>query len=450
MKRLALLAVLVSSAASLAANGLWTKSRGIVRFVVEGPLDDVSGETRSISSSINFSPDDVAKLNGGAAVDLGSVRTGIDQRDRDMREEFLQTVRFPRAILIIDALEKPSAPSLAAGASITGEAKGSFEVHGVRRAVRVPVTLKLDSEGKLRVNGRFNVPFADFAISRPQRLFLKLGDTASVYFEMGYERVPEKQVSEVEPQVVIAPTVTEVQAAVAPPKPKAPRKPKPALVFTYLFKGDDDKAKGEKLFHAPTVGGEGNKMTCFHCHAKTNERDGLALKGDGHIRPANTLYDSAQRPKFWGGFAPTVGKASAICQKQYMLGDGLSDEQDAQLTAFLTAISPNAAPELDFRTTYRSMESLLSDPTGGDAAKGKKKADTYCMTCHLDGRVGPVWAPGLYEPDWVVRRVRRLDGHKNKQMPNFTFTRLPDEDLRDIVTYLTNPTSAAPIFERKK
>ena len=65
---------------------------------------------------------------------------------------------------------------------------------------------------------------------------------------------------------------------------------------------------------------------------------------------------------------------------------------------------------LDYTTTYRSMETLLRDPTGGDAAKGKKLADKFCMTCHLDGRVGPVWAPGLYEPDWVVRRVRLAQG----------------------------------------
>ena len=95
------------------------------------------------------------------------------------------------------------------------------------------------------------------------------------------------------------------------------------------------------------------------------------------------------------------------------------------------------------------METLLTDPTGGDAAKGKKLADKYCMTCHLDGRVGPVWAPGLYEPDWVVRRVRRLEGHANQQMPAFTHGAAARRDLRDIVTYLTSPQSAPPMFNRK-
>jgi hypothetical protein len=59
-------------------------------------------------------------------------------------------------------------------------------------------------------------------------------------------------------------------------------------------------------------------------------------------------------------------------------------------------------------------------------------------------------APGLYEPDWVVRRVRRLEGHQNKQMPPWTITRLPDSDLRDIVTYLTSNPKEPAVFNRKK
>ena len=451
------LAVLSLSSVALAADPQWVKTRGLVRFMVEGPLDDVVGETRQSSGVLTFAPETWSKGSGAIAVDLNSLRTGIDQRDRDMRVEFLETSRFPRAVLFIDSIEKPSAPALAAGGQATGEVVGSFELHGIRRSVRFPLTAKMDAEGRVRVSGKFEVPFADYSVQRPQRLFLKLGDTATVSFDMGFEKREEKPAATatapapvVAPVVVVAPTVTQVQPATKPPRPPAKRKPKPALAVTFLFKGDEAKAKGERLFHDPAVGGEGNKMTCFHCHAKSDERNGLVLKGDAHIRVAHTLYNSGQRPKFWGGFATTVGAASTICQKQFMLGDGLSKEQAELLTAFVDAISPDSAPELDYRTNYRSQEALLRDPTGGDAAKGKKVADTYCMTCHLDGRVGPVWAPGLYEPDWVVRRVRRLEGHANKQMPPWTIERLPDTDLRDIVTYLTSPASAAPVFDRKK
>ena len=443
------LSMLVVSGAAFAADPQWVKTRGVVRFMVEGPLDDVVGETRQSSGVLTFSPESWSKGTGVIAVELGSLRTGIDQRDKDMRVEFLEVSRFPRAVLTIDSIVAPSGAALTAGGSVTGEVVGSFELHGVRRAVKVPLTVKMENDGHVRVSGKFEVPFSDYNVQRPQRLFLKLGDVAQVTFDMGFEKREEKPNAPVA-VVVVAPTVAQVQPAAAKPtKPKPPSKPKPALIFTYQFKGDDPKALGEKLFHSPATGGEGNKMTCFHCHAKSDERSGILLK-DGHVRAANTLYNAGQRPKFWGGFAPTAGKAANICQKQFMLGSGLTQAQEDQLQAFVDAISPDSAPVLDYTTTYRSMETLLRDPTGGDAAKGKKLADQFCMTCHLDGRVGPVWAPGLYEPDWVVRRVRRLEGHQNKQMPNWTIARLPDSDLRDIVTYLTSPASAAPVFDRKK
>lgn len=460
MNRFITLCVLVSAGLSSAQPAVFTvapKPRGLIRFTIEGPLDDVVGETRSVSGSFTVDPKAWGGLKGVFAVDLATLRTGIDQRDEDMRVEFLETKRFPYAILTIDTVTQASPAALTAGATGSAQASGSFEVHGVRRAVTLPIKLRMESESRLVASGSFSVPFADFNISRPQRLFLKLGDTADVSFEIAFVPKPPPPDPKVAastppaPEVKVPePTVAQVLPPAPKPKPKPKRKPTPTLVYTFLFKGDEPKARGERLFHAPETGGPGNKMTCFHCHAKSDERSGVLLK-DNHVRAANTLYNSGQRPKFWNGFASTAGAASSICQKQFMKGSGLEDSQEKDLQAFIDAISPDPAPPLDYAANnYRSMETLLRDPTSGNAEKGKKLADTYCMTCHLDGRVGPVWAPGLYEPDWVVRRVRRLEGHQNKQMPPWTITRLPDSDLRDIVTYLTSNPSAPAVFNRKK
>ena len=428
----------------------WVKSRGNVKFKVEGPFDDVIGETKQIAGTLKFDP---AAWNAGTgifAVDLKSIRTGIDQRDQDMRVEFFETLRFPLAVLTIDKLDQGSASELTAGSSVKGRVAGTFELHGVRRAISFPLELSLSSDGALKASGSFEVPFADYNVQRPQRLFLKLGDSATVTFEVVMNQKQEPVVAQAEqPKLELATTVAQVLPAAQKPKPKPPRKPKPALIFSYQFKSGDAKSRGEKLFHSAEAGGAGNRMTCFHCHAKSDEREGLLLK-DGHVRAASTIFDSGQRPQFFNGFATDPGKAANICQKQFMLGSGLTKEQEEDLIAFVDAVSPDSAPEIDYRTNYRSMEASLRDPMGGDIAKGKKLADRYCMTCHLDGRVGPVWAPGLYDPEWIVRRVRRLEGHHNRQMPNFTIQRLPDTDLRDIVTYLTSPASAPPIFNRKK
>ncbi len=462
MTRLLAAVVGLASFATFAQPAVWTvapKPRGFVRFTIEGPLDDVNGETRAMSG--NFTVDSKAWAGGKGvfAVDLSTLKTGIDQRDEDMREEFLETKRFPYAILAIDSITQAAPAALAVGATANAVATGSFEVHGVRRAVSMPLKVKLDSDARLVASGSFSVPFADYNISRPKRLFLKLGDTAEVTFEVAF--VPKQAPKPADPKVaattpppvevkVPEPTVAQVLPPAPKAKPKPPRKPKATLVYTFLFKGDEPKARGERLFHAPETGGPGNKMTCFHCHAKSDERTGLLLK-DNHIRAANTLYNAGQRPQFWGGFTKSSGAAATICQKQFMKGAGLEASQESDVQAFIDAISPDSAPPLDYvANNYRSMETLLRDPTAGDAAKGKALADKYCMTCHLDGRVGPVWAPGLYEPDWVVRRVRRLEGHQNKQMPPWTITRLPDSDLRDIVTYLTSNPKEPAVFNRKK
>jgi hypothetical protein len=95
------------------------------------------------------------------------------------------------------------------------------------------------------------------------------------------------------------------------PKPLPKKKPQKALEVKYVFTGGDAKSRGEKLFHSEKLGGEGNKLTCFHCHTKGEDKD---VK-DGHVRSGRTVANSAGRKVFWNGFANDVADASAICQK---------------------------------------------------------------------------------------------------------------------------------------
>jgi polyisoprenoid-binding protein YceI len=466
-----MVAVLLSAAAANASAApevyqVASGAHGKVRFKVEGPLDDVQGETRAVSGRLELDP--ASWASGGKAavqVPLESLRTGIDQRDADMREQFLQTDRYPRALLLVDKIERPSAASLAPGGTVEGEAFGSFELHGVRRAVRLPVKLQMERDGRIWVSGSFEAPFADYGIQRPSRLLLKLGDTAEISFDVLFQAAGgggggEKAGSAAEaasaPAPAPAPAPTPSIAEVLPSSPKAraraPRKPKPFLSFTYLFPKEQGTAigRGEALFHSTEAGGAGNKLTCYHCHAKTDERAGLR-QADGFIRAGHTLRNAGQRGRYWNGFAQDVGAAATICAKMFLKRpEGLSPEQEKDMAAFVEAISPDPAPELDYRALYRTYDSPIRDPAGGDPVRGKQLADQFCMTCHLDARVGPLLQVGLYEPEWVVRRVRHLEGHQNKLMPTFVMTRLPDSDLRDIVTWLTSPRSAEPIFKRQR
>src|SRR3954466_1437974 len=119
MKTRLLLALLACSASASAETfSVAARPHGSVKFKVEGPLDDVLGETRQVNGNLEFDPANWSAGKGWVAVDLATIKTGIAARDEDMRNEFLQTARFPFALLSIDKLERPSAPKLEPGQSV--------------------------------------------------------------------------------------------------------------------------------------------------------------------------------------------------------------------------------------------------------------------------------------------------------------------------------------------
>jgi hypothetical protein len=62
--------------------------RNIVKFESEAPLETIIGITNRIGVRLSLNPDDITKnVKGKAIVDLGSLKTGIDLRDRDMKGE---------------------------------------------------------------------------------------------------------------------------------------------------------------------------------------------------------------------------------------------------------------------------------------------------------------------------------------------------------------------------
>ena len=65
------------------------------------------------------------------------------------------------------------------------EIEGEFELHGVHRRLRLPVTVSLDEEAgraRLKIECHFQVSLADYKIARPQFLVMKLSDLQEISF----------------------------------------------------------------------------------------------------------------------------------------------------------------------------------------------------------------------------------------------------------------------------
>ena len=432
----------------------WTlqKPSARARFTVEAPLDAIHGASSGLSGSLSFSEEAWASGTGRIRIDLSSFTTGLSLRDEDLRDQFFQVDRFPEATLIVTGIQRVSADALTVDTDAQADAVGTLSLHGQTKMVKVPITVRLVESGGQRdllVRGTFDVALTDYSITRPARLFLKLGTVAQVTFEGTFRAPAPASVSR---------AVASAVPASPPPAPFTPlslavvvaRAPKtsPAKAPTWEFSLTSPEGRGERLYRDPAVGGPLNVNTCWSCHNVRDERTGL-IDAAGHVKSNSTLWDSAQRPILWRGFVDTLEQAINICLRKFMLrpGGGAQD-QLADLAAYLRRISPDAQPPLDYAGLVYGRKTAIDRPTGGSAERGALLTERFCNYCHSDGALRPPLTVGLYDADYLVKRVRWIPGHDARQMPPMPMDRLRDTELRDIVTYLVGD-DATRIFQRK-
>jgi mono/diheme cytochrome c family protein/polyisoprenoid-binding protein YceI len=458
--RLRLLALsLVLCASASAEPRVWTlqKPTGRARFTVEAPLDAIHGASGGMSGTLTFAEESWASGAGRIRIELTGFTTGLSLRDEDLRDQFFQVDRYPEATLILSGIERVTVAALTLDTDAQADAVGTLSLHGQTRAVRIPITVRLtESNGSrdMLVRGNFEVTMADFGITRPARLFLKLGTVAQVSFEASFRATLPSSVSR-----AVAAGAPEPPSVTPPPRPPpaAPlslsvvvaRKTKaPARAPAWDFALTSAEGRGERLFRDPAVGSEQNANTCWSCHNVRDERTGF-FDAVGHVRSNATLWDSGRRPTYWRGFVDTLEQGIDICVRKFMLRpSGASKEQLADLAAYLRRISPDVQPPQDYAGLVLGRQTAIDRPTGGNAERGAVLAERHCNYCHAEGALRPPLTPGLYEADYLVKRVRWIAGHDAKQMPPMGMDRLRDSELRDIVTYLVGDDTTR-IFRRK-
>ena len=170
--------------------------RDVLTFDSKAPLEKIVGTTNKIMGDVQVNPQDITKgLKASFTLDLASLKTGIDKRDEHMRDNFLETAKYPKAMLTIDKVTKASDNMLMDGKTLTVDAEGTLSLHGVKNAVQlkdIMVTYFDESEatkGKmpgdlLIINGGFSLNLPDYNIEVPQFIFLKLAETIKVSVDL--------------------------------------------------------------------------------------------------------------------------------------------------------------------------------------------------------------------------------------------------------------------------
>ena len=145
------------------------------------------GRTSGIEASVTIAGGELAAAT--ITVDLRGLRSDDSRRDGALRRQALETDDFPMATF---TLEGPLAipAGLAAGEAIAMSASGSFTLHGVTRAVAIPIEAGL-ADGLLVVVGSLPILFADYDIDQPRSpILVSIEDNGVMEFQLVLARGP--------------------------------------------------------------------------------------------------------------------------------------------------------------------------------------------------------------------------------------------------------------------
>ncbi len=139
---------------------------------------------------------------------------------------------------------------------------------------------------------------------------------------------------------------------------------------------------GERLFNDSRLSESGfNSFSCATCHAVT------PTPPAGRLDSGYSLWDSAFRDSWWGGYETRLLDAVNFCYVSFMRGVRPLPEDSPQSRAlyeYLVSLSPDRTTEPRPFTVVKN----ITDVPRGDTGRGAEVYRAACQSCHGETHTG--------------------------------------------------------------
>lgn len=174
-----LIITILCATAACSAGDMFTVTQGTpenyVTFTSKAPLEEIVGKTNVVTGYVTL-PDGISQGSGEMHVDLASLDTGMGLRNKHMRENHLETDRFPEAVFTLNTMTIPGGV-LQPGIRTSTAVRGVLLLHGLSHEISPSVYLTLSATGdELTIESSFTVLLQDYNITRPEFLVMKVAN----------------------------------------------------------------------------------------------------------------------------------------------------------------------------------------------------------------------------------------------------------------------------------
>jgi polyisoprenoid-binding protein YceI len=181
-----MLAALVAATLAAAIPGPQTlavdAAASVIRFHVSHKLHAVDGRATAVEGKALLQAD--GTVLAMVRIPVASLDSGDANRDANLRET-LEASRHP--FVVFKGVTSVAAP-LEAGKAQEARLRGELDLHGVKRALEIPVEVTVAEDGSTLVRGKLTVSLEAHRIERPSLLFVKLDDECTVDVELRMRR----------------------------------------------------------------------------------------------------------------------------------------------------------------------------------------------------------------------------------------------------------------------
>jgi mono/diheme cytochrome c family protein len=205
--------------------------------------------------------------------------------------------------------------------------------------------------------------------------------------------------------------------------------------------------EGEAVYMNAVDGG--NVFACNTCHALQEP------SVDGIRRVGHALGDATRRPSWKNGKVATMLEAVNSCLSEWMNVPEPWKEADKRWQALYKWLD-GMGGEGDAPPVNIQISPPPDDLSGGNPEAGQALFNQSCTMCHGNNAAGGCCGPPLagtgLEPDYIALRVRTsglsdspvYDGLTGGIMPFWGLDRLSDDELRDVVAFVSKSTITPP------
>jgi polyisoprenoid-binding protein YceI len=155
---------------------------GYAEFESKASVESFKGISRNLAGQLSL-----ADSTLDFYLDLNTIATGITLRDRQMRENFLQTETFPFAEFTGKFY---NAIDVGSDTPQKVFVRGNFTIHGVEKEIDVVATITPKGRNMLSATATWPLKLSDYGIEVPSLLFYRLNETLILTVNVDLRKKP--------------------------------------------------------------------------------------------------------------------------------------------------------------------------------------------------------------------------------------------------------------------